>query len=181
MIKEIIIVEGRDDEAAVKRALNVQTIALHGFGISKSTLERIRHAYDTCGIIIFTDPDHSGEMIRSRLLKLFPNAKVAYIARNEAKKGNNIGVENATADAIRKALSQVYHIIETPNIHIFTLNDMTAARLAFDDDAAKRREQIGKILGIGYGNAKIFLKRLNGYGISEEKFNDALSKIDEWS
>jgi ribonuclease M5 len=32
MIKEVVIVEGRDDEAAVKRAAEAETIATHGFG-----------------------------------------------------------------------------------------------------------------------------------------------------
>jgi ribonuclease M5 len=45
MIKEIIVVEGRDDEAAVKRAVDAETIATHGFGIRAETLARIAKAY----------------------------------------------------------------------------------------------------------------------------------------
>jgi ribonuclease M5 len=37
MIKEIIVVEGRDDEAAIKRAIEAETIATHGFGIKAET------------------------------------------------------------------------------------------------------------------------------------------------
>jgi ribonuclease M5 len=72
MIKEIIVVEGRDDEAAVKKAVEAETIATHGFGISQETFARIEKAYAERGIIIFTDPDHAGEKIRKRLSERFP-------------------------------------------------------------------------------------------------------------
>ena len=66
-IKEAVIVEGRDDTAAVKRGVDCHTIETHGFGISKSTFEAIEKAYNTIGIIILTDPDVAGEKIRKRL------------------------------------------------------------------------------------------------------------------
>ncbi|MBH9786998.1 DUF4093 domain-containing protein, partial [Clostridioides difficile] len=40
-----------------------------------------------------------------------------------------------------------------------------------------RRDALGKILGIGYGNAKQFLNRLNNYGVEREEFIDALKQI----
>ena len=70
LIKEVIIVEGRDDIDAVQKAVNADIIATHGYGISAATLERIRHAYQTRGIIILTDPDHAGSRIRKRLTEL---------------------------------------------------------------------------------------------------------------
>ena len=64
MIKEVIVVEGRDDEAAVKKAVDAEIITTHGYGISQKTYRRIEEAYERCGIIIFTDPDFAGENIR---------------------------------------------------------------------------------------------------------------------
>ncbi len=40
------------------------------------------------------------------------------------------------------------------------------------------RDELGKILGIGYGNAKQFLNRLNNYGVNREEFEVALNKIE---
>ncbi len=60
LIREVIIVEGRDDIDAVQKAVSADIIATHGYGISASTLDRIRRAYETRGIIILTDPDHAG-------------------------------------------------------------------------------------------------------------------------
>ena len=39
-------------------------------------------------------------------------------------------------------------------------------------------DKIGQILGIGYGNAKQFLSRLNNYGVSREEFVEAVNSID---
>ena len=45
-------------------------------------------------------------------------------------------------------------------------------------NASYRRDKIGQILGIGYGNAKQFLSRLNNYGVSREEFVEAVNSID---
>ena len=43
--------------------------------------------------------------------------------------------------------------------------------------ARSKRQFVGTFLGIGYGNSKEFLRRLNSYGIKREKFYEALQ---EW-
>ncbi len=60
MIKEIIVVEGRDDVTAVKRAIDAELITTGGFGFPKGVMERIK-ANERRGVIIFTDPDFAGE------------------------------------------------------------------------------------------------------------------------
>ena len=45
MIKEIIVVEGRDDTLAIKRAVEADTIETHGFGISEETWKLLEKAY----------------------------------------------------------------------------------------------------------------------------------------
>ncbi|ETJ33156.1 hypothetical protein Q604_UNBC12395G0001, partial [human gut metagenome] len=47
-----------------------------------------------------------------------------------------------------------------------------------NEDASYRRDKIGQILGIGYGNAKQFLSRLNNYGVTREEFIKAVKSID---
>ena len=85
-LKETIVVEGRDDESAVLAAIDVNIICTHGFGIRPETIRMIEKAYETTGIIVFTDPDHAGETIRARLTKLFPEAKQAFLTKEQAKK-----------------------------------------------------------------------------------------------
>lgn len=39
-LKEVIVVEGKDDTAAIKRALDADTIETNGSAISESTIEK---------------------------------------------------------------------------------------------------------------------------------------------
>ena len=96
MIKEIIVVEGRDDVTAVKRALDAELITTGGFGFPKGVMERIKAAQKRRGVIIFTDPDFAGEKIRKKIAAEVPGCKHAFLPREEAKKDGDIGIENAS-------------------------------------------------------------------------------------
>ncbi len=175
-IKEFIVVEGRDDETAVKQAVDADIIITHGFGIKARTFELIKKAQETKGVIILTDPDHAGEQIRKRIDAKVPGCKHAFIPRNEATLKDNIGVENATSKSIIDALSKVHSVSDT-YIEEFTKLDLLKYDLIVSNNASERRDSLGKILGIGYGNAKTFLKRLNAYSISREAFEEAVRRI----
>lgn len=176
MIKEIIVVEGRDDEAAVKRAVDAETIATHGFGIREETFTRIEKAYKERGIIIFTDPDHAGEKIRKRLSERFPEGKHAFLPREEAAKDGDIGIENAVPESIQEALNKARPVIFEKRLE-FKPEDMLEYGLAGAPGAAEKRDKLGKLLGIGYGNSKVFLNRLNQYGIERQEFVKAIEGI----
>jgi ribonuclease M5 len=177
MIKEVVIVEGRDDEAAVKRAAEAETIATHGFGIKKETWALIEKAYLDRGIIIFMDPDSAGEKIRKRLSKRFPEGKHAFLPREEAAKDGDIGIENASPESIRNALDRARPAIYEERIE-FRREDLFAYGLTGSAFAAERRDKLGKLLGIGYGNSKVFLNRLNQYGIERQEFIKAIEELD---
>ena len=176
-IHEVIVVEGRDDIDAVGRAVSADMIATHGYGISSATLDRIRHAYETRGIIILTDPDSAGQRIRQRLTSLFPEARQAYISRNEAISDHDIGVENASPEVIRKALLAAGRTCDAPE-QIYDAGDLINYGLSGGSGSRDKRDRLGRKLGIGYGNAAAFLKRLNGYGISRADLEKALAEID---
>ena len=181
-IKEIIVVEGRDDETAVKRAVNAEIIITHGFGIKTKTFEQIKKAQITCGVIILTDPDHAGEQIRKRIDDRTPGCKHAFVSRDEATLADDIGIENASPESILTALNKAHASTEVL-IETFTKSDLLKHDLIISNQASHRRDVLGNILGIGYGNAKTFLRRLNKYGIKRETFEEAVKKIGElkWS
>ena len=56
---------------------------------------------------------------------------------------------------------------------------MRQADLMGDKNARARRERLGQLLGIGYGNAKQMQKRLNMFRISQEQFENAIEKINQ--
>ena len=168
-IEQIIVVEGRDDESAVKAAVDAQVIVTSGFGISKETWKRIEKAYNGPGIIIFTDPDFAGESIRRRIEERFPGSRHAYLDREDARKNLDIGIENASAESILTALEKAKFTI-TEDGDLFNMDDLLSFGLAGTAQSAHWRSRMGKALGIGYCNTKTFLARLNGYGITREEF-----------
>ncbi|MDR0570538.1 MAG: ribonuclease M5 [Clostridiales Family XIII bacterium] len=173
-IKEIIIVEGKNDENAVRAACAADTIATGGFGLRPDVMRLIEKAYNSRGILILTDPDHAGEKIRARLSKRFPDAKHAWVPRAEAAKRGDVGIENAGPEAILAALGKA-RVATLAVRREFTEADMIEGGLAGHERSAELRDKVGWRLGIGYGNAKAFLKRLNAYGVGREEFDAALA------
>ncbi len=184
-VRETIIVEGKDDAAAVRKAAAAHIITTSGYGLTEETIGLIRAAYERTGIVIFTDPDHAGRSIRDRLTQLFPAAKQAYLAAKEARKKDDLGIENASPEAIERALRAAGAAIPeegSPSGGPFasgspvTAADLERLGLAGRSDSARKREEAGARLGIGYANAKAFLRRLNGLGIPLAELTAALEE-----
>lgn len=178
LIKEIIVVEGKADISAVKRAVDAQVISTNGLGINDKIINVIKKASKNKGIIILTDPDYPGKKIRNILASQIENCKHAFIPRDKANKDGDIGVENASKEAIIEALKNARAEV-AENRQEFSYQDMVRYGLVGNDNASKRRSAIGDELGIGYCSAKQFLKRLNSFGISREELEDAIKKTIE--
>ena len=187
-IDEVIVGEGRDDTSAVLAAVDGITIETHGYGIRQETWQVLETAYERSGLIIFTDPDPAGERIRRRLEERFPKAKHAFLEMYDAKKGDDIGIENASPEDIRRALSLVRGPVEEGSNAIgskedpgskpgFTMTDMDNWGLNGTFGASKRRRALGKKLGIGFADAKTFLKRLDHFGVSREEVEKAIDDL----
>ena len=178
MIKEVIVVEGRDDITAVKRALDVEVIATGGFGYNKKLVETLRTIADRSGIIILTDPDYAGEQIRKNLASQIKNCKHAFLPQGKALKKDNIGVENARPEDIIEAIMKA----KPEDVYrkaLFTKEELLAVGLIGGSGSRDRRERLGDILGIGYSNGKQLLNRLNNFGINREEFEEAIERIEK--
>jgi ribonuclease M5 len=177
-IKEIIVVEGKDDISAVKAAVDAEVIATSGLGLNQKILALIRSAAEKQGVIVLTDPDFPGNKIRQMLNNEIKNLKHAHIPKNLAEKNDNIGVENASPDAIIKALINAKAITDN-SIDVFNEKDLYYNGLTGISSASQRRRLLAESLNIGYCSAKQLLKRLNHYGITRDEFEKALKKVDD--
>ena len=166
------------DVAAVQRAVAAECLITGGFALSPGTLAKIAAAYGRTGIIILTDPDSAGERIRRALSKRFPEARHAFVAQADASGHGDIGIERASPEAIRAALAKA-RCQEWRPVTEFTPADMTAAGLAGTAAASARREALGGVLGVGYANAKTFLRRLNNYGVTRAEFTAAVAALED--
>ncbi|WP_433746093.1 ribonuclease M5 [Falsibacillus pallidus] len=177
-LKEIIVVEGKDDTTAIKRAVDADTIETNGSAISTETIEKIKLAQKTRGVIVFTDPDFPGEKIRKTIADVVPGCKHAFIEKFAAKPkfGKGIGVEHASNEAIREALKDA-HQMDKEVEEIITQEDLIAAGLVGGPGSKERRTRLGDLLKIGYTNGKQLHKRLMMFQISEESFAEAIKQI----
>ncbi|PZE19192.1 ribonuclease M5 [Paenibacillus xerothermodurans] len=178
MIKEIIVVEGKDDTTAIKRAVEAETIETGGSAINKEVINRIKLAQQRRGVIVFTDPDHAGERIRKIISAQVPGCKHAFLTQEEATSKGDVGVENATVETIRKALANVRTEYDIADSDI-GWEDLIEAGLIVHPRAAVRRMIMGRILGIGYCNGKQFYKRCRMFQITKDEFTAACKQMDE--
>ena len=82
MIKETIVVEGKDDIANVKRAVDCEMICTNGLSFGKDLIEKLKKINDLTGIIILTDPDYAGKKIRARIKREIPTAGIKVSSKN---------------------------------------------------------------------------------------------------
>lgn len=181
-IEEIIVVEGKDDTKRVQQFIDVDTIETNGSALSEETLAKIQHAEEVRGVIIFTDPDFSGEKIRKQIIEVVPTAKHAFISRKNSVPKNahgSLGVEHADKETILSALKNV----STPTQEDFEseieIEDLLYFGLIAGVSAKKRRELLGEKLNIGYTNGKQLTKRLKMFQIDKETFTIAMKEILE--
>ncbi|MCT2534324.1 ribonuclease M5 [Aquibacillus koreensis] len=177
-IKEVIVVEGKDDSSKIKQAVQADTIETNGSAINDDIINQIKHAKDVRGIIIFTDPDYPGERIRHIVSNAVPGCKHAFLTKAEAraKHDKGIGIEHASLEAIQQALANVYEVSDGFNSYI-TKEDLLAFGLLGGPHAKERRSKLGLELRIGYTNGKQLLKRLNMFHISKDLFVDTMERI----
>lgn len=166
------------DVVAISKAVEADCLITEGFNLKKQALRNIEEAYRKRGIIILTDPDPAGERIRQYLTKRFPGAKHAFVPAEEATANDDIGIEQAGPEAIRKALSKVHTLNWEPSGE-FSSADLLRNGLSGGAGAGERRARAGAALGLGFANAKTFLKRLNHYGVTREEFERVMSELDE--
>lgn len=178
MIKEVIVVEGKSDTAAIKRAVEAETIETGGSAINEDVYRKIELAQKRRGVIIFTDPDHAGERLRRLIMQRVPGCKQAFLSQEEATVNGDIGIENATPEMIRKALANVKTDYAKKESQI-SWENLIEAGLIVHPQASERRKALGKLLGIGYANGKQFFKRCQMFQISKEEFDKALKRLNE--
>lgn len=174
----VVVVEGKDDTIRLKQFFpGIETVETNGSAVSKQVLAELKKLSQSREIIVFTDPDFNGERIRRIVTEAIPTAKQAFITRKEGepeKRGNSLGVEHASKEALERALGDLHEVEKKPSD--LTEEAYRSLGLAGGNDAKKLREKVGAILSVGYGNSKTFYKRLLTFGISLSELQSALEE-----
>ncbi|UJF16190.1 ribonuclease M5 [Jeotgalibaca sp. MA1X17-3] len=177
-IKEMIVVEGRDDTRRIQEAVEADTIETNGSAIDEKVLKMIEKAQEVRGVIVLTDPDFPGGKIREAITQRVPEAKHAFLKKEDCQspKGGSLGVEHASNAAIRFALqsvhtpSSVHDDIAEEDLRIFLLE----AGFIGKTQSSHYRKILGDALGIGHTNGKQLLKRLRSFQITKRDIQKAM-------
>ncbi len=182
MIKEIVIVEGKNDQNKLIEVFGkeLKVIITNGSEISSNTLKLIDEASKKNGIILFLDPDGPGDIIRKKIEQVVTgNVKHAFLPKEKciSKNSKKIGIEHANNSDIIKAIESVYTVIdETDNFGKFTIMDMVSLGLTGCNDSKNKRIYVSGVLNIGITNTKTFVKRINQFRITIEEIEKILKE-----
>lgn len=166
-IKEVIVVEGKNDSINLKRFFDVDTIETHGLGLSKETIEYIKEINNKRGIIVFTDPDSAGENIRRKLNYNIKGLKNAFVLKEDARTIKKVGIEHASKEVLSKALENIITFNDGQNT--LSYEDYLDMGLSGLKDSSLKREKLIKRFHLGKCNGKTLYKRLNMLGLSKEE------------
>ena len=160
-IKEAIVVEGRYDKNTLSQIVDAPILETSGFGIfkDKQQMALLRRIAETKGLIVFTDSDGAGFVIRNHIKSAIPGKylKHAYIPdvygkeKRKASPGKEgkLGVEGMTGDVILESLRRAGATIEgeeAQSANQITKQDLMALGLSGGPDASARRLKLLKEL-----------------------------------
>lgn len=165
-IKEVIVVEGRYDKNALSQVVDATVITLGGFSVfnDKEKLSFLRRLAEKQGLIVLTDSDGAGFVIRNYLKGALPKdcVKQAYIPdihgkerrkRTPGKEGK-LGVEGmkpeVLLDSLRRAGATFLNetAVIKPSSQPITKADLFTLGLTGGDNAAQKRQALLKKLDL---------------------------------
>ena len=162
-IREAIVVEGRYDKNTLSQIVDAPILETSGFGIfkDKQQMQLLRRIAETRGLIVFTDSDGAGFVIRNHIKSAIPGKylKHAYIPDIYGKekrkaapgKEGKLGVEGMTRDVILEALRRAGATIEGEegiSAHQITKQDLMELGLSGGADASANRLKLLKKLNL---------------------------------
>ena len=162
-IREAIVVEGRYDKNTLSQILDASILETSGFGIfkDKQQMALLRRIAETRGLIVFTDSDGAGFVIRNHIKSAIPGKylKHAYIPDIYGKekrkaapgKEGKLGVEGMTKEVILESLRRAGATIdgeEAAPVRQITKQDLMELGLSGTPEASQNRLKLLKKLNL---------------------------------
>ena len=194
-IREAIVVEGRYDKNTLSQIVDAPIFQTDGFGIfrDREKMRLLRRAAERLGLIIFTDSDGAGFVIRNHIKSAIPEKylKHAYIPDIPGKekrksapgKEGKLGVEGMKPEIILEALRRAgatFDEGQAPAAGGITKQDMMALGLSGGPDSSAKRKKLIKSLDLPeHLSANALLQALNMlYSLDELKTAVAALETD---
>ena len=176
-IREAIVVEGRYDKNTLSQIVDAPILETSGFGVfkDKKQLAFLRRVAQERGLVVFTDSDGAGFVIRNHLKSAIdPQClKHAYIPdiygkerrKKTAGKEGKLGVEGMLPEVIIDALRKAGATIEGESASVpqqITKQDLVELGLSGGKDSSQKRMELLKKLDLPeHMSANAMLQALN--------------------
>ena len=162
-IREVIVVEGRYDKNTLSQIVDAVILETGGFGVfsDREKLALLRRMAEKRGLIIFTDSDGAGFVIRNYLRGALPKDKVkhAYIPdvsgkekrKSSPSKEGKLGVEGMTPETLLDALRRAgatMNGVAAESAGTLTKADLFALGLSGGAGSALKRKELLKQLDL---------------------------------
>ncbi len=162
-VKQAILVEGRYDKNTLSQIVDAPIFETGGFGIfkDKQQMHLLRRVAKKRGLIVFTDSDGAGFVIRNHVKSAIESQYLrhAYIPdipgkeRRKASPGKEgkLGVEGMTPEVILESLRRAGAVFEGEDAlpaHSITKQDMMELGLSGAPDSSARRAALQKKLDL---------------------------------
>ena len=190
-LRQAIVVEGKYDQNTLRQIVDTAVFTTNGFADMKdpALLRLLQQAAQTTGLVILTDSDGAGFLIRNTLKSALPETGVlhAYIPdlpgkeKRKAAPGKEglLGVEGMTPEILLKALRNAGAEFADgstppPAREPITKQDLFALGLSGGPESAKKRAALLKALSLpAHMSANALLQALNVLFSREEFFTQA--------
>ncbi len=190
-LRQAIVVEGKYDQNTLRQIVDTAIFTTNGFADMKdpALLRLLQQAAQTTGLVILTDSDGAGFLIRNTLKSALPETGVlhAYIPdlpgkeKRKASPGKEglLGVEGMTPEILLKALRDAGAEFADgstppPAREPITKQDLFALGLSGGPESAKKRAALLKALSLpAHMSANALLQALNVLFSREEFFTQA--------
>lgn len=156
-VKEAILVEGRYDKNTLSQIVDATIFESAGFGIfqNKEQMKLLRKISESRGLIVFTDSDGAGFVIRNHVKSAIPSRylKHAYIPdiygkerrKSAPGKEGKLGVEGMTPEVILEALRRAGATFDDAAVitqNRITKQDMMELGLSGGQNSASLRQRL---------------------------------------
>ena len=194
-IREAIVVEGRYDKNTLAQLVDTLILETSGFGIFRDAeqMALLRRVAATRGLIVMTDPDGAGFVIRNRIKGAIPaqQLKHAYVPdilgkerrKTQPGKEGKLGVEGMRPEVLEQSLRRAGATFldgqegETDFVRL-TKADLFSMGLSGGADSAVRRRQLLARLGLPeHMSANALLQTLNAC-ITRRELEQALDGLE---
>ena len=176
-IREAIVVEGRYDKNTLSQIVDAPILETSGFGIFKDKQQMLllRQVAEKRGLIVFTDSDGAGFVIRNHIKSAIPgkylkHAYIPDIPGKEKRKSapgreGKLGVEGMTREIILEALHRAGATMAGENLaaaNQITKQDLVELGLSGGADSSRKRLALLKKLNLPeHMSANAMLQALN--------------------